>query len=383
VPSCRACPASNNPNCVSLSDLLHEVPRLWDFTPSRYWNVLLGVNKQVRRQVQGMVRCIKITEVLQPEQLHHLTKGGWSQLRCLDLSKSYMKAASAAQLSNGAWPLLQSLTLARGRTFNDLSSCSEHVFRQFKGKWPLLESLTVSMHRLDIAQVTALTEIDWPLLQTLCIEPFYDAVPALIKGNWPELKDLSMGYGLDKRGLGCLSNLPWSTLQRLQLKLCRVSPCGIHSLIQAHLPRLQELSFVYIIWNTEGEDSGEDCFAMLAQGKWPLLSKLELKSMSASHEGIRHLATGQWPKLQTVILKRFNITDADMPLLVQANWPNVQNLTLVGHFEHMEVLNMCMRKWPALQMLRLRVGIDQTHKVAMSTIARARWPSLDLQLIPA
>jgi len=33
VPSCRACPAQNNPNCVSLSD---QVPRLWDFTPSKY-----------------------------------------------------------------------------------------------------------------------------------------------------------------------------------------------------------------------------------------------------------------------------------------------------------------------------------------------------------
>ena len=266
VPSSRACPAQNNPNCVSLSDLLHEVPRLWDFTPSKYWNVLLGFNTEVRRQVQGMIRCIKITEALQPEQLHHLTKGGWSQLRCLDLSKSCITAASHAQLSNGAWPLLQNLTLARGRTFDDLSSCSEHVFRQFEGKWPLLESLTVSGHRLDVAQVTALTDIDWPLLQILCIEPFHDAIPALMKGNWLELKDLSIQHGLDYRGLGCWSNLPWSTLQRLQLRVCQVSPNGIHSLIQAHLPQLQEFLFVYDFWKSEGEDS-EDCFAMLAQAK--------------------------------------------------------------------------------------------------------------------
>ena len=79
-----------------------------------------------------------------------------------------MTAVAAFQLSSGAWPLLQSLALARG---DDRSSCCEHVFRQFKGKRPLLESLTVSVHRLDIAQVIALTEIDWPLLQTLCINP--------------------------------------------------------------------------------------------------------------------------------------------------------------------------------------------------------------------
>ncbi len=159
-------------------------------------------------------------------------------------------------------------------------------------------------------------------------------------------------------------------LQRLQLTFGQVNPSGMYSLIQAHLPKLQELSFVYIIWYTEGEDSGEDCFAMLAQAKWPLLSKLELIGVDASHEGIRHLVTGQWPMLQTITFEPFDIVDTDMPLLVQADWPNVRNLTLVGHFEHMEVLDICMRKWPALQTLRLGVGTDQTHHDAMSTMSQ-------------
>jgi hypothetical protein len=374
VPSCRACPASNNPSCVSLSDLLYEVPKLWDFTPSRYWNVLLSVNKEVRRQVQHTVTCIKITEALQPGQLHHLTEGGWSQLRCLDLSNSYMKAATAAQLSNGAWPLLQSLTLARGRNFSDLSTCSADVFRQFKGKWPLLKSLTVSMHRMDTVEVTALTETDWPLLRTLCIEPLDDAIPALMKGNWPELKNLSVGNEMTG-GLEYLADLPWSTLQRLRVSFAQVTPSGMYSLIQAHLPRLQELCFVNTIWYTEGKD-----LAILGQAQWPLLRKLELIGVSASLEGIRHLVTGQWPMLHTVIFESSDITDKHIPLLVQAHWPNVQNLTLAGYFEHMEGLDMCMCKWPALQTLKLGMVTDQTN-VWMSNMARDRWPSLDLQLI--
>ena len=242
----------------------------------------------------------------------------------------------------------------------------------------MLESLTVALHKMDIVQVTALTEIDWPHLQTLCIEPFDRAIPALMKGNWPMLKDLCIGDILSDGGLECLSDLPWSTLQSLQLNYGQVTPSGMSSLIQADLPQLQELSFVYAIWPLEGED----CFAVLAQAKWPLLSKLELIGVDVSHEGIRHLVTGQWPMLQTITLEPCDITDRDMPLFVQADWPNVQSLTVVGRFEHMEVLNMCMRKWPALQMLRLGVVFDHTNNVAMSTIARARWPSLDLQLIP-
>ena len=164
-----------------------------------------------------------------------------------------MKAATAAQLSNGAWPLLQSLTLARGRNFSDLSTCSADVFRQFKGKWPLLKSLTVSMHRMDTVEVTALTETDWPLLRTLCIEPLDDAIPALMKGNWPELKNLSVGNEMTG-GLEYLADLPWSTLQRLRVSFAQVTPSGMYSLIQAHLPRLQELCFVNTIWYTEGKD---------------------------------------------------------------------------------------------------------------------------------
>ena len=106
---------------------------------------------------------------------------------------------------------------------------------------------------MDIAQVTALIEIDWPLLQTLCIEPEDDAIPVLMNGNWPELKDLSIGNGLGNAGFEHLSRLPWSTLHRLQLTFGQATPSGMYSLIHAHLPQLQELSFVCVIWYTEGE----------------------------------------------------------------------------------------------------------------------------------
>ena len=347
MPSCRACSAPNNPNYVSLSELLHEVPKLWDSMPSSYLNVLLGVNKEVRRQAQGRVACIRTTGAMWPEQVHHLTKGGWSQLRCLDFVKQHHGGYYYCSAESGTWPLLQSLTLAKGWAYELLPSYSENVYSQFNGKWPVLEILTVALHKIDIAQATVLTEVSWPRLQTLCINPCDDAVPALMKGNWPDLKDLSLEIGLNDRELGHLSDLPWSTLQRLRLKFWQVTSSGIYSLIQAHLPKLQELS---VWWHTEGDN----CFAMLTLAKWPLLSKLELIGADATHEGIRHLVTGQCSMPA-------NITDQDMPLLVQADWPNVQNLTLIGHFEHMEVLDVCMRKWPALQTLRLGFGPDQTH----------------------
>ena len=192
MPSCRAYTIPNNPKCVSLSDLLHEVPRLWDFMPSR--NVLFGVNQELRRQAQGLVTCIRIDGLL-TEQVHHLTKGGWSQLRCLALTNSFFPFSSAARLNKKKRPMFN-VTNASNYTYDTLFDPRENVFPQFQGKWPLLESLTVTLYRMDIAQVTALAEIDWPRLQTLCIELEDNAIPALMMGNWPQLKDLSIGKGL-------------------------------------------------------------------------------------------------------------------------------------------------------------------------------------------
>lgn len=78
--------------------------------------------------------------------------------------------------------------------------------------------------------MTALTEIDWLLLQTLCINPIDVAIPALMKGNWPELKDLSIGSAVSD-GLEWLADFSGSTLQRLQLNFGTISPSDMYCLI--------------------------------------------------------------------------------------------------------------------------------------------------------
>ena len=83
-------------------------------------------------------------------------------------------------------------------------------------------------------------------------------------GNWPQLTDLSVGSGLSEEGLQPLSACQWTTLQRLELVRCKVDARGVACLVQAHLPKLKELSFCQVsLTRSEG------CFSGLAQGRGP------------------------------------------------------------------------------------------------------------------
>ena len=297
----------------------------------------------------------------------------------LDLTDGYMGPWETAKLSCGAWPLLKSLTLAKRCT----ECCDENVFRQFKGKWPLLESLIISHSKVDIAQVKALTEIEWPHLKTLSIEPNDDAIQALMQGNWPQLRDLSLGgSGLSDNGLQQISICTWSTLERLQLFLCEVSAMTMRGIVEAYLPVLKELSLMNVALLLLERFNG-DLFTALAQGRWPLLSRLELATVNGSPGCVETLASANWPCLQTVILKvldiallEFLITDADVPALVAAPWPSIKHLTMVGLFEDTQVLTFCMSKWPLLESLT----VHTTEKVFASLLdsVRSNWPMLKL-----
>ena len=193
---------------VSLPDLLIEVPRLWECLTCTSHRALLGTSSTLRKHACQLVTKTQLPYTDQPSDISHLLSSRWTQLQVLDLTDSCMGPQETAKLSCGAWPLLKSLTLAKRCT----ECCDENVFRQFKGKWPLLESLAISHSKIDIAQVKALTEIEWPRLKTLSIEPNDDATQALMQGNWPQLRDLSLGgSGLSDNGLQHLSICTWST----------------------------------------------------------------------------------------------------------------------------------------------------------------------------
>ena len=357
---------------IAFTDVLHEVPLLWDFMNAECCQVLLGANTELRKETHRRVTHISSKTGAQPANVSSLVNGGWSQLQILDLTWSNMTPAATAQLSKGAWPFLRTLCLARSYLYR--SSCDANVFRQFKGKWRLLEHLVITLNRLDSASVIALADIHWPHLKTLCIEPSNAAMSALMKkNNWPQLKSLSLGSGLEEDGLVHLGDCPWSTLEELQLRDCTVTSIVMQHLIVAHFPKLTKISLVQI------ELHGVSSCALLAKGNWPHLTTLELCLTWApdlERSFPQALATGYWPHLHTLMLEGLHVTDTNLPVLLTSSWPALKSLTLMGRFNSTDVLLLCMDKWPALQ--SLTIATNTANAAAIFPLAHSMWPSLQI-----
>ncbi|KAL3138485.1 hypothetical protein ABBQ32_006275 [Trebouxia sp. C0010 RCD-2024] len=207
-------------------------------------------------------------------------------MRSLDLTLS---PALVPELSKGTWPLLANLSLNRPSTLSGElpAELDKHIFDGCKGKWPLLQRLAITLGKLSMAHIIALVEAEWTSLKTLRVEPLDSSLPDLMRGNWPQLKDLSLGVNVWHGGLEHLSACPWSTLERVELVRSRVDARGMASLFQANLPQLNELLFVQVLLiNVRLEIQTKACFSCLASGRWPLLAVLRLEVLDDRSKGL-------------------------------------------------------------------------------------------------
>ena len=347
-------------SAYSLVDLLQQVPWLWDILDGQCLKGLLATSQELRNQAMEHAHCIRTCK--HPD-MSHLTCSKWHRLHVLDMSNStYLPAVITAQLSKGAWPELQRLYL--GHVNSD-------TFDPFSGKWPSLEASSAGCTTNAVA---ALVAIEWPLLRTLAValqRNDNDAMPQLMKGQWPQLRNLSIN-GLCGDNLNHLRNCPWRSLERLQLSDCRIPRHGRDCLVKAYLPNLQELSLVGVGPPIQTPFS---CCALLADSNWPLLSKLELIRIPTTRSLV---AAGNWSHLQSLVLHHVRFFAEDSPILMKAHWPALRSLTLIGCFETSTVLDSCMQKWSALESLTVRVSTDRVSAVILGK-ASSQWPSLHVR----
>ena len=172
---------------VTLADLLHKVPRLWEVLDRRDKQVLRATSRELRRQVFELITSIKtayrgleVSPLLM--DISWLVSCTWTQLCSLEL---FLDPALVPELSNGAWPLLANLSLNRPSTSSGElpAELDNHIFDDFKDKWPLLESLVITLGKLNSAHITALVETAWTSLKTLKVEPLDGALSDLMRGN--------------------------------------------------------------------------------------------------------------------------------------------------------------------------------------------------------
>ena len=355
----------------SLVEVLHEVPPLWDVLDSGSLKALLSTNAGLRSRAKQHVRSIKTGN---ENDTYRLICSTWTQhVQILHLRGSNLLSG---ELSAGDARELQCFTL-----FHPRWKVTAGVIQALSGKWPSLQTFCSVNCVLGPAALSELTVTEWPLLRTFHLSPLDVAMPDLVDGHWPQLRDLSIGLDMYEDGPTLSLDFPWSTLERLQLSLSQICAPRMDSLVQAYLPNLQELSLVEIPGYSSLTNKEKClCFEVLAQGKWPLLGTLELRNVDMTQECIRLLGTGNWLRLQRVVFDNLDISDKDVSSVVKACWPALRSLTVVGFncFKSTTFLDLWMQKWPNLQCLTVCVA---SNGVAAAILEKRNnlWPGLRVQ----
>lgn len=194
-------------------------------------------------------------------------------------------------LANGTWPKLTSLDLS-GLDLTTQSSigspsCMEQLCR---GTWPALTALNLSHTQLDHAAIRYLTEVKLPKLETLNLSWTWlgdDAAVQLQRAQWPELRHLSVRFNLLHAPAVAAFTSSWPKLRSLNLR-----SNFIDSTATAHL----------------------------AQGQWPMLEHLDLRT---NRTDVWQLRAGLWPQLRTIGLDLSSLGSEGASWLL-AKWPGLK-----------------------------------------------------------
>ena len=174
--------------CSMLSELLENVPQLWQHLPSSSLSVLLRTSSALRQKVHDYVSNISGTmtaqdtvvlvhglpelypqrtslqlTILGPAAIPKFAHARLPLLENLDLSSSKLTGPAIWILSQGWWPKLKIINLAVNRIANDGISHLRTI------EWPSLPSINFSSNRCEGSAIRLLLCCEWPALQTLCL----------------------------------------------------------------------------------------------------------------------------------------------------------------------------------------------------------------------
>ena len=332
--------------------------------------------------------------------MSQLLEADLPHLEDLDLSNSKLTHSTLLQLTTlNKWPLLKRLNLSQ----NKLDRAGVALLAQ--ADWPILQQLVLSKCRLDAACTIFLAGASWPELKWLHLDSncfWYQRHVACWFPSWPllEYADLSGGpeWGDERPGahsvLCAVANAQWLHLKHLDLsgRHHELESADVLCLTRGHWPGLSTLSLsgsllhcelleslahlVHASWPVlQDLDLSRQCgtdmhtefgdgdtywvhghAAMLSQGTWPMLKRLNLSHNMMFPGCMPILAQGQWPLLEALEMTDCSMDREDLSDLFMANWPLIRDLDLSRNSKELRFAKLAnnhaiLNTWPLLQRL--------------------------------
>lgn len=355
-----------------LAALICEVPEVWTYLTGNCLKKLMGTNQELRTGAQQHVTYLQLAKGWYLLDTQLIAAKSWEHLEALDLRLGHISIEAAAELSKVHCPRLAQLLISGHH--DALPSARTNIFQKWSRNWPLLHTFHCDFKDLRSAEVMALVQIRWPLLQSLHLRPNDFATEQLMQGNWPLLRHLSL-QGVDQ-GTKHLSKCVWQRVESLQLEQC--SFFGAQVLTQDLFPCLQKLALfdVDLWWDL-------DWYEQLTK-KWPCLTELHIK-MRQPLRFWGEMEQCSFKKLHRLKIQARYINDDHVAWIFDLQLPSLLHISLCGHFSRpVSIITHCMAKWPALRSIELGLdckGVLELNSESLITL-KSTWPRLDVLSMP-
>ena len=231
---------------LTLTDMLHIVPSMFETMSSDARRTLLTVNRAFRKHMHETADLVLADWTDVPL----IVKGDWACLQSLTLTDDSGSRRSVLRSGASPFPGLQQV------------------------HWPCLKHLSLSGVRLSSITVSQLLEVDLPHLEDLDLSNSKLTLSTLrqltTSHKCPLLKRLDLSQNkLDRAGVALLAQADWPILQQLVLSKCRLDAACTVFLAGTSWPELKWLHLDgNCFWYTQPIAF---CFP-----SWPLLEYVDL-----------------------------------------------------------------------------------------------------------
>lgn len=224
------------------------------------------------------------------QHLQTLVAGFWPNLQSFSLQIPYLDAESARLLRQAQWPALQELEIVTDRWS---SGCMIHISKIQPAIYQLT-LISTTRGALD-AEVTQLTQLDWPQLHRLKIHNnVYGQHSLTSLGTWPVSQQI----------------------QQLDLSCCNLCTADLQNLALHRWPVLERLDL-------HGNSFDSHFLRVLCEAGFPCLEELDLSNCISRLYRVQAvtLFPTSWPTMRILKLFADGIDATTMSELIQIECP--------------------------------------------------------------
>lgn len=377
-------------NLISLLDVLHTAPRLYELLPHCSRQKLSATCSHLQQWVRERTSRVRVRHL---HDLSRLAPTNWPNLVGIFLEADDQRIVYQTDVR----PLLQ------GMWHLDVQVCFEtdHSLRASEALIPYQYELLLVVSLLGHSQRARfdLTPHQHELLsqcanrqRSSTISVYVGSPHGAVRGDTTACSALCLPGNL----WSCFSRQAWPRALVLGVYKLHWSPACAQDFVTCSFPVLE-----IIDWRMEMLDA--PACAVLSQACLPSLSELVLSDQGVTAAGLCELVPASWPSLTSLEIARNNLDPVALTALSQSSWcRQLQKLFLSGNALGEEgVKALCVGQWEALKTLdlmqcgiqshaavtclaqlhsprltHLSLGGNRFHKGAMAYLSGAQWPSL-------